>query len=755
MPKAKFSDEDLTRWKREINPAPIIGARISLRRENSEYIGTCPPQFHEARVGHLDKTPSFKVYKLADGTWGFKCFGCGVSGNVYQFVQTVDKVSFTKAVETVLTEAGVSGWQDGDEQVEPTIPDQAPKETVTFPMSHYVPTISALERSAAGQKWLLNRGISLATARQFSIGFVQSADKITSNNLWMNDGWVLFPTISADRQTVTAVKYRSVMGKKTKDNSGILRAPHTSTTLFNLPAISPTDDIWIVEGEPDTLVVAQAGFRTVGYPSGAYNPTEDECEALSTAPRRFLAGDNDQTGEKVMSALFKRLRGATFFIKWPNNRKDANDVLTNECGNDPTKFKELIEDLKARATQTETEPILRPGNEIKPKRIKWLWENKIPLGKITLFAGNPDNGKSLASTSVASICTTGEPFPESSFSHAPADVLMMIGEDDIEDTAVPRLMAANATMKRIHFLEAVRPVKKDDREVRLDFDIPAIERHLATNTDIRLLIIDPISNYLGDVSMVAEQEVRSILIPLKRLAEKFNVAVVLVMHLNKKSDLDAISRVGGAMAFIGVARCSWLFVREVKDAVESEEGVIPDKTPDTFSMLRIKNNLVSSSRAGLSYSVAVRPIPIEGESDIITPYIVWGKVIEGSADEALGGGGRRQAAEPVTPKSPWRPNDKFQQATKFLEEYLQDGLPHESMVVQDAALHGESNIAKDTLYRAYAALPGHKPAFPKMVGGGGERKRKAWFWQLEPMNEGSKSDDEPQESDLINYGDAE
>src|SRR5207245_4346645 len=55
--------------------------------------------------------------------------------------------------------------------------------------------------------------------------------------------------------------------------------------------------------------------------------------------------------------------------------------------------------------------IERIGNTIKPKRLKWLWDARIPLGKITLFAGNPDNGKSLAVMSVAAICSTGRTFP--------------------------------------------------------------------------------------------------------------------------------------------------------------------------------------------------------------------------------------------------------------------------------------------------------------------------------------------------------
>jgi hypothetical protein len=170
-------------------------------------------------------------------------------------------------------------------------------------------------------------------------------------------------------------------------------------------------------------------------------------------------------------------------------------------------------------------------------------------------------------------------------------------------------------------------------------------------------------------------------------------------------------------------------------------------------MLRIKNNLVSANRAGLSYSVVTKLIPIKGEPDLSTPYVIWGKVIEGSADEALARRGGQQS-EPSTPRGPGRPSDKLLQATKFLEDYLQDGRPHESAVVQDVALHEGPSISKDTLDRAYNAMPGHKKAFQGAIVGSG-RKRNCWFWQIEPMNEGNTQDMEPQESSLINYGDSD
>jgi putative DNA primase/helicase len=748
MPKEKFSSEDLSRWKREINPAPIISSRVKLSRDNSEWLGLCP--FHK------EKTPSFKVWKLDDGVWGFKCFGCPSgdpdnpsSGNVFQFVQRFDKVPFAKAVETVLFEAGVAGWADGTPQADPSMPEKVHRETVTFSISQYTPTEKALHESAAGQAWLAARGIDMDTARAFHLGFVQDATVTCgTSNPWAKLGWVLFPTLSLNGHTVISVKYRSIVGKKKKiegkNVGGIYRAQDTATVLYNLQEIKAADDIWVVEGEPDTLVLAQAGCLTVGYPMAGYQPTEDECDALSTAKRRFLAGDSDAPGIKAMAQLKERVRGATYLIKWPNNRKDANDVLTNECGNDIEKFKDLLEELKERATQTASISIVRRACDIVPKQIRWLWQEKIPYGKITLFAGNPDNGKSLASTKVAAATSTGDPFGEENFGRKPADVLMLIGEDDAEDTAVPRLMAAGADLTRIHFLESVRPIASENREVRLDMDIAAIERKLEDIPGARLLIIDPISNYLGDVSMVAEQEVRSILIPLKRLAEKFNIAIVIVMHLNKKNDMDAISRVGGAMAFIGVARCSWLFARNVQEEKPEGEDITKPviKKPDTFSMLRIKNNLVSSSRAGMAYSVLVRPIEIEGDH-INTPYVVFGKTIEGNADDALNRGQRSSAAS--EPRKIGRPPDKLQGAMDWLETYLQDGEEHLATVLTSDAKE-QAHVSPDTLERACKAI-------------GGVRKFKRGmknYWQRIPAGEHEENEGEtPQQSMLIQVEGAE
>lgn len=399
-PTMKFAPEDLTRWKQEINPAPIIGKRIKLSRENMEFVALCP--FHE------EKTPSFKIWRLDDRTWNYKCFGCSnpkiSSGNVFQFVQRHDKVSFRAAVETVLAEAGVSGWQDGTAQADPSMPEREHKETVTFPIEKYTPTEQALHKSLDGQKWITDRGISMETARRFHLGFVQDATAVCgTSHPWAKHGWILFPTLSADGKTVLAVKYRSIIAKKKtidgKAVSGILRAQNTATVMYNMQDVKPTEDVWIVEGEPDTLVLAQAGVTCVGYPMAGYKPTDEECELLSATKRRFLAGDTDSAGTKAMDTLQKRLRGATFRIVWPNNRKDATDVLMNECGNDPAKFKAIVDNLCARATHASADIEFHtparpdPDGEYVIAPAEGQDDGWFPLGDISLIGGASGTGK--------------------------------------------------------------------------------------------------------------------------------------------------------------------------------------------------------------------------------------------------------------------------------------------------------------------------------------------------------------------------
>ena len=77
---------------------------------------------------------------------------------------------------------------------------------------------------------------------------------------------------------------------------------------------------------------------------------------------------------------------------------------------------------------------------------------------------------------------------------------------------------------------------------------------MTTIGDVALVIIDPVSAYLGRTDSHNNSEVRAVLSPLSRLAEKHNAAVVCVTHLNKGTGSNAVYRTTGSLAFGAAAR---------------------------------------------------------------------------------------------------------------------------------------------------------------------------------------------------------
>jgi hypothetical protein len=86
--------------------------------------------------------------------------------------------------------------------------------------------------------------------------------------------------------------------------------------------------------------------------------------------------------------------------------------------------------------------------------------------------------------------------------------------------------------------------------------------------DVKLIIIDPVSAYLGAdmrFDSYRETHVRSVLAPVAELARKHDLAVVGIMHLNKKEGAEAINRVSGSGAFVAAARAVWLIAKSKRD----------------------------------------------------------------------------------------------------------------------------------------------------------------------------------------------
>ncbi|MGH9690777.1 MAG: AAA family ATPase [Candidatus Acidiferrales bacterium] len=379
-------------------------------------------------------------------------------------------------------------------------------------------------------------------------------------------------------------------------------------------------------------------------------------------------------------------------------------------------FEGKLAEVRARNPKATSQPaetpakaaVLRRADQVTMKKLRWLWQYRIPLGKITAFAGNPDQGKSLATACCAATITTGTDWPDSKNTFPPSEVLILSGEDDPEDTLVPRLTASGADLSKVHILHSTLEWSTTDgkassteREIQLDVDLQRLEEVMQQHPDIRFIVIDPITDYLGSAKMIDEKDVRQkVLTPLRNFAARHNVAIAMVMHLNKKVDLDAIHRISGAMAFSGVARSAWLFVADPDDK-------------DIKYMLKVKNNLAKTV-GGMRYRIYSKPIQIEG-SDEYMPYIQWDGVVEKDANDMLFKSGEK--------KEVGRPS-VMQEAGDWLSSFLREG-PRLSDDVFDFG-KGKEGLSRSTLQRAAKVLEIES-----------YRKGSKWWWRLP----GDESDD--------------
>jgi putative DNA primase/helicase len=267
--------------------------------------------------------------------------------------------------------------------------------------------------------------------------------------------------------------------------------------------------------------------------------------------------------------------------------------------------------------QTVAAPRVLRLSEVRTRRLEWLWSERIPLGKLTLLAGDPGLGKSFLSLDLASRVSTGSAWPDNCHAKtAPGSVVLLSAEDDLEDTVCPRLQATGADLSKIVSLSAMRCARDGlARPLSLTRDLAAVRDAVAALPDCRLVVIDPISGYMGDADGNNNIDVRSLLFPLAELAAERRLAVVAITHLNKKVVGKAIYRAMGSLAFVAAARAAW--------------GVICDPDDESRRLfMPLKHNLAPKVK-GLSFA-------IQATAGHDTPHVVWdASPIDRSIDELL------------------------------------------------------------------------------------------------------------------------
>lgn len=334
----------------------------------------------------------------------------------------------------------------------------------------------------------------------------------------------------------------------------------------------------------------------------------------------------------------------------------------------------------------------RCAADITPEPVEWLWPGWLAAGKMHILAGAPGTGKTTLAEAFAATLSTCGRWPDGT--PAPrGSTLIWSGEDDPADTLVPRLMAMETDLRRVHFIDDVI-----DPEGPRPFD-PA--RDFASLSEVaerigglKLIILDPI------VSAVAADshkngEVRRALQPVVDLAARIGAAVIGITHFSKSTvGRDPLDRVTGSLAFGALAR---IVLATAK--IENEDG-------STGRILARAKSNIGLDHGGFEYDIETT----ETQPGLMASRILWGKPIDGAARDLLG-----------VPDEP-EERSALVEAKEWLEDYLLDkGTSEAKEVMRAAKSHG---ISDKTLRRARESL-GIKP---RKTGGDYGGKGAAWVW---------------------------
>lgn len=316
--------------RNSVDIVDVIGRYVQLKKAGKNFTGLCP--FHN------EQTPSFSVN--AEKQY-YHCFGCGRSGNVFQFLMDYQHINFVEAVAAVAKDAGISL---PEQYVQSSNRPAAPVDSETgqliqlhqkaAELYHYI--LVGTPAGEAGLHYLTRRGVSRELIDQFQLGFAPEqqvlkayCDKekldyqlLRKSGLFTEDregqlhdrfaNRVMYP-IKNRRGQVIAFSGRLLSTANT-DLPKYLNSPETPIfnkrrTLFNLDvarkAARQDGKLYLFEGFMDVISAFGAGIQG-GVASMGTSFTEEQVETIHrTTTQLDICYDGDSAGQNAIDRAIK------------------------------------------------------------------------------------------------------------------------------------------------------------------------------------------------------------------------------------------------------------------------------------------------------------------------------------------------------------------------------------------------------------------------------------------------------------------
>jgi DNA primase len=336
------------RVKQQADIVRVIGEYVRLKKAGANFMGLCP--FHQ------EKTPSFAVHPVKQI---YHCFGCGVGGDVFQFVMELEKSSFPEAIRTVAEKCGIPIPRPRERSPEERRENQqrgAILEMHREAAAYFVRQLDEGQEGAVAMAYLEERGLDREAVLRFGLGFAPSSGDalhrhlkpkypekmLEASGLFSRDQSgrlydrfrrrIMFP-IANESGKVIAFGGRAMGDEMPK----YLNSPETplyskSHVLYHLDrakeSLRQNDFGILVEGYLDAIAVARAGLANVVASCGT-SLAEPQTKLLSRFTRRIVVNyDPDTAGQAATERSLGLLLEKEFDVR----------VLALPGAADPDKF---------------------------------------------------------------------------------------------------------------------------------------------------------------------------------------------------------------------------------------------------------------------------------------------------------------------------------------------------------------------------------------------------------------------------------
>jgi DNA primase len=295
-----------------VDIANLIGEYVPLRKRGNDLVGLCP--------FHSEKTPSFHVHP---DRGFFKCFGCGVGGDVITFVQKLENVAFSDAVRMLAAKAGVELEPENPRAARARSEREAIYDANRLAAAFFVRALQS-NAGARARAYCEKRGFSAATVERFGLGYAPDSwdalvDDLRKNGvdllLAAKAGLVkpgqrgfydfyrdrlMVPTYATTGEVIAfggrALGDAEPKYLNTASTPVYIKGQHLYALNVARRAAQSDRTLIVVEGYLDCIAMHQAGFENAVAALGTSFTPEQATELRKYADYVYLCFDGDTAG---------------------------------------------------------------------------------------------------------------------------------------------------------------------------------------------------------------------------------------------------------------------------------------------------------------------------------------------------------------------------------------------------------------------------------------------------------------------------